>query len=277
MPKGISLHIGVNVVDVNHYGNENRLRGCHNDASAMQKIADKQQFKSNILLDEEATTDNVIPLITEAANTLQAGDMFFITYSGHGGQVADVSGDEGGNDETLCLFNREYRDDEFNSALAHFKSGVRILWISDSCHATNNFKNLEDEADESDAPPPPRTIGLDQSMEVLKKNPDVYEVWLKDGDLSVANAPEIPASLVQLAACKEEQLSGDAFKDDPNPKGVFTTRLLKIWDDGAFSGTYQDLIDEIVQLIPKHWNQTPQMVQSGSMEKGFAKQKPFTI
>jgi len=39
-----------------------------------------------------------------AAKALAAGDLFFMTYSGHGGQVPDVSGDEPDKkDETWCF------------------------------------------------------------------------------------------------------------------------------------------------------------------------------
>ena len=274
MPKGISLHIGVNVVDVNHYGKENRLYGCNNDALAMQKIADDQGFESSVLLDDQATTRSLIQGITDAANTLQSGDMFFITFSGHGGQVPDGSGDEGGNDETLCLFDRQYRDDEFNRQLARFAEGVKILWVSDSCHATNNFRNLEDE--EEDAPPA-RTLGLDNCVEVVKRNKSDYEDWLEGGDFMRQSTPKISASLLQLAACKEEQLSRDAFEGDPDPKGMFTKSLLGIWNEGDFNATYQELIDEIVKVIPAYLEQTPQMIEGGTVDSEFAKQKPFTI
>lgn len=276
MPKGISLHIGVNIVDIDHYGDENRLSGCINDAIAMQNIADNQNFESSILLDDQATTANVIQGIKQAADSLESGDTFFITYSGHGGQVFDESGDDKDHDETLCLFDRQYRDDEFNRQLARFASGVKILWISDSCHATNNFRNL-DEDNEGNTPPQPRTLGMDESIEVVKNNKPVYVGWLEHGDFLKERTPTIPASLIQLAACKEEQLSGDALATDPDPKGVFTTRLLQVWDEGRFTGTYQELIDQIGALIPAHWNQTPQMIEGGTIDSEFAKQKPFTI
>ncbi|MGB1256529.1 MAG: hypothetical protein ACPG51_11745, partial [Thiolinea sp.] len=58
---------------------------------------------------------------------------FLMTYSGHGGQIWDQSGDDpDGKDETLCLFDRQYRDDELNRQLARFTADVKILWISGS-------------------------------------------------------------------------------------------------------------------------------------------------
>lgn len=279
MPKGISLHIGVNTVDPNHYGNDARLFGCENDATAMQQIADAQHFESSILLSAEATTCNVIQAIIQAAGTLQSGDTFFMTYSGHGGQIWDQSGDEttDDKDETLCLFDRQYRDDEFNRQLSRFASGVRILWISDSCHATSNFRNLDDEQ-LADAPPAPRTLGLDKSQEVIEKNKPYYDgEWRQQGDFLKHSASEIPASLIQLAACKEEQLSGDSRSGDPNPMGVFTGHLLQVWQGGSFNGTYQQMIADIVGRIPASWEQTPQLVFGGQANAQFTQQKPFSI
>ena len=71
-----------------------------------------------------------------AAKTLQGGDLFFLTYSGHGGQVPDVNGDEADKkDETWCLYDGQLIDDELYFELSKFAAGVRILVLSDSCHS----------------------------------------------------------------------------------------------------------------------------------------------
>ena len=52
MTKGLSIHIGLNSVDPNHYKDQNgnpwpgHLVACESDARAMQAIADKQGFAS---------------------------------------------------------------------------------------------------------------------------------------------------------------------------------------------------------------------------------------
>ena len=59
-----------------------------------------------------------------AAKALSAGDLFFLTYSGHGGQVPDVTGDEADKqDETWCLFDGQLIDDELYFELSRFASG----------------------------------------------------------------------------------------------------------------------------------------------------------
>ena len=88
--------------------------------------------------------------ILKAAKTLKRGDTFFLTYSGHGGQVPDSNGDEGcfgdtkdGMDETWCLFDRELIDDELAALYARFRAGVRILVLSDSCHSGSVTRRVE--------------------------------------------------------------------------------------------------------------------------------------
>src|SRR5678815_3771458 len=72
----------------------------------------------------------------KAAKLLAAGDLYFLSYSGHGGQVPDVTGEEDDKkDETWCLFDGQLIDDELYYELSRFGEGVRILVLSDSCHS----------------------------------------------------------------------------------------------------------------------------------------------
>src|SRR6478609_5253766 len=135
MTIGRSLHIGLNLVDENHYGSSLPLSGCHNDAHDMQRITSQAGYITRILLDGEATAARVLEEIRDAARQLQSGDFFVLTHAGHGAQVADESGDEvDGKDETWVLFDRLLVDDEIYAALAAFRTGVCVLVISDSCH-----------------------------------------------------------------------------------------------------------------------------------------------
>lgn len=132
-----SLHVGLNVVDPNAYPVQVPvLRGCENDARDMQQLATDQGFTPSLLLNGQATAQAVRAGITAAAGALNAGDFFFLTYSGHGSQMPDPSGEEpDGLDETLVLYDRQLLDDELNALWAQFRPGVRIFMLSDSCHS----------------------------------------------------------------------------------------------------------------------------------------------
>ena len=142
MTKGISLNIGLNSVDPNHYsGWDGQLAGCENDANDLAKVAAGSNFEVKKLLTKDATVENVKNGIQNAAKALNSGDYFLLSYSGHGGQLPDINKDErtidqkDRYDETWCLYDREFVDDELNVSLREFVEGVRIFVLSDSCHS----------------------------------------------------------------------------------------------------------------------------------------------
>jgi len=56
MGRGLSLHIGLNRVDPDHYnGWDGQLTACEFDANDMQAIAKNGGFETKVLLTEEAT------------------------------------------------------------------------------------------------------------------------------------------------------------------------------------------------------------------------------
>src|SRR5262245_37245617 len=102
MARGISIHIGLNIVDPTCYnGWDGQLSGCLNDALDMQAIANSLGYSSSLITDGQATAANVVRAIGQAAQQLNPDDILLLTYSGHGGQVQDANGDEpDGFDET---------------------------------------------------------------------------------------------------------------------------------------------------------------------------------
>lgn len=140
LQKGRSLHIGVNNVDQQAYQTTGTtvpvLAGCVNDAKSMQFLAADQGFVTQILTDDQATSSEVIRLVSSYAGELEAGDIFLLTFSGHGSQIPDVNGDEDDSrDETWVLYDRMLIDDELFQLFGQFAAGVRIFMLSDSCHS----------------------------------------------------------------------------------------------------------------------------------------------
>src|SRR5437870_4630895 len=136
-PIGMSIHIGLNRLNPRHYdGWDGKLDACEFDARDMEKLARGRGFKTSVLKTRSANSSAVTAAITKAADTLKQGDILLLTYSGHGGQVPDKNGDEGdGWDETRCLYDREFIDDELYALWGRFEEGVRIVLLSDSCHS----------------------------------------------------------------------------------------------------------------------------------------------
>ena len=70
MAQGISLHVGLNSVDPNHYaGWSGPLVACEKDARDMKGIADHRGFASSLLLTAAAMRGAVIDGIKQAAAT----------------------------------------------------------------------------------------------------------------------------------------------------------------------------------------------------------------
>lgn len=268
-PAGISLQIGLNFVDPVHYGGwDGELKACEADARDMQSIADKEGFSSTLLLTKQATRKRVLAAIAAAARRLKAGDIFFLTYSGHGGQVPDPGGDEDDNwDETWCLYDSQLLDDEIYQALAAFAKGVRIFLLSDSCHSGT----VSREAflfGTGVQPARPRRMPRDVAMAVYLKHSDFYDKLQKN--VPRDSEENLSATALLISGCQDNQLSSDGERN-----GLFTATLLGVWKNGAFEGSYRALHARILALMP--FSQSPNYYLVGSPNPEFEKQRPFKI
>jgi hypothetical protein len=279
MPKGLSLHIGLNRVDPSHYdGWDGALAGCEADANDMTALAKKQKFKPTKLLNEQATAAAVIGAISEAAQKLKVGDIFFLSYSGHGSQVPDKNGDEkDGWDETWVLYDRQLVDDELYSLWSQFAPGVRILVLSDSCHSGTVtrailYQQLHNsplaQGTLADPTLGTRAMPEDVRNRTYKKNKALYDgvqQAFRSGD-----KVNVSASILLISGCQDNQLSSDGDKN-----GLFTQTMLKVWNKGEFKGRYRKFYQEIAQQMPP-W-QSPNFYRAGLTNPQFEAQNPFTV
>jgi hypothetical protein len=279
--KGISLHIGLNQVDPNHYRDQfgqpwsGDLIACESDARDMQSIATEQGFSASMLLTADATVENVMNALTDASGKLGAGDILFVTYSGHGGQVRDLHNDEPDNvDETWCLFDRQVADDELYAAWGQFAAGVRILVLSDSCHSGTVTKTIERERDqliqalEEGTLPRVRALPLGVIAGTYVAHRDTYD-GVQERNASDETV-DVAATVLLVSGCQDDQVSLDgAFN------GAFTAALLRTWNNGAFAGDYPSFHAAIVERMPN--TQRPNYFLSGAADAAFEAQRPFSI
>lgn len=239
-----SLHIGLNHVDPHAYGGwDGALSGCINDANSMRDVAISRGFEPEQLIDGEATAENVRSRLEAAAAELGAGDFYFLTYSGHGGQVVDLNGDEPDNlDETWCLFDTELVDDTLYGALCAFQPGVRIFVMSDSCHSETVTRAplvRAREARAAAADGRAKRAPLDVTLREFNAHKDDYvaqQNWWKQ----VRSPRDAAASVVLIAGCQDDQTSMDGPVN-----GAFTTAFLEVWGNGDYQGDYQQLADAV--------------------------------
>lgn len=278
MAKGIALTIGLNAVNPEHYGGwVGTLNACEADATDMANIATSKEFSVKTLLTKEATRIQVISEISNAAASLQAGDIFMLSYSGHGGQLPDLNDDEPDfEDETWCLYDGEIVDDELNGLYAKFAKGVRILVFSDSCHSGTVTKTAYYQGTMGSrssalgaAAIRYRCMPPDAARRTYGLNKQFYDKILRETqNQDIQDA--VKASVLLISGCQDNQLSQDG---DFN--GLFTANLLRTWKDGKFKKGYKPFHKAIVTNMPP--DQTPNYFWTGVRDKAFEKQSPFTI
>ncbi|MET0681797.1 MAG: caspase family protein [Casimicrobiaceae bacterium] len=268
MAQGISVHIGLNRVDPDQYeGWDGQLAACEADAKDMVALAKARGFKSSsLLLTKAATADAVTAAILGAAKTLKSGDLFFLTYSGHGGQVRDTNSDEKDRmDETWVCYDRQLVDDELYDLWGKFKGGVRILVLSDSCHSGTVLREIPAFVSGG---PRIRAMPTTVVRKVQKAHAALYRK-IQD-EHPAAESAVVKASVLLVSGCMDNQTSLDGPRN-----GLFTGTLKKVWSNGSFKGNYRKLRDTIVAKMPA--DQTPNYYFVGAANPKYEAQAPFLI
>jgi hypothetical protein len=291
--RGVYLCVGLNYIDIKHYGTEGKLASCHLDATDISQIAKSRGFnpysKGGVLLNESATRDRIKSAILDIGKYLQPNDFFLLSYSGHGGQIPDTSGEEkDGLDETWCLFDGQLIDDELQLMLSKFNKGVRILILSDSCHsgtvsrvlmssvaatvAVAGTETLVPILSHMDNEPRFRTLSDTTLMNVYKSNEGFYKEIASAVLSENRFGDKIPvnASVALISGCQDNQVSLDGKNN-----GLFTSTLKTVWNNGSFTGNYIKFHEKIVSRMPPY--QTPNLDYYGPDIDKIIQLEPFTI
>jgi metacaspase-1 len=280
MAKGRSLHIGLNRVDANSYGGwDGQLTACEADANDMSAMAEGLGYETHKLLTADATSSAILEELAQAVTELEDGDIFLLTYSGHGGQVPDANSDEPDRmDETWVSYDRQIVDDELYAAFGTFATGVRIAVLSDSCHSGTVTRAVLD-AVQPDAMSAalssqnsPASLMKAMPAEVCDRD---YQARKADYDriqqqVKAFDKTEIGASVILVSGCQDNQTSADGDRN-----GLFTQTLREVWHDGKFKGGYRKFAKDIVAKMPP-W-QTPNYFMVGTPNPAFERQHPFAV
>ena len=276
MGNAISVHVGLNRVDPDHYGGwDGALRACENDARDMAALAEQLGYAPTLLLSPDGTVRKVTNAIRRAARTLASGDALLVTYAGHGAQVPDRNGDEAKKeageigeagdayDETWVLYDRQLVDDELWALWGEFAAGVRIFVVSDSCHSGTVARPAPWDTDNVD-PWPSRRMPLDVQDRVYAAHRDTYDRVQRR--TRHRDPVSIKASVALLSGCQDNQTSGDGTEN-----GRFTAQLLEVWaaaGGGTFTGPRELLHRTIVAGMPPY--QTPNLYRVGRSDRRAA-------
>ncbi len=300
--------IGLTHLDPKNYaGDPGTLTGCDHDAQDMQAIGSMNLGDpGTLLVNEQATRQSVLNAIDSAASSLGAGDLFMISFSGHGGEIPDSEADAAnGMDQTWCLYDGQLLDKELYARFSHFKGGVRVLVFSDSCHSAGITKFLledyelatihatqgrqsnsislavasarvEEKTASSRLPKGFQIKQLPTAVLVrsYEGNKDAYDKIVKNIERPVS---PIAAWVLSISACGDDETSGDA---GVGRNSVFTAALLKVWDNGKYrsDGNYQTFQDDIgvvaVAMRPEQ-HAASRMIDDDHMS--YWRQRPFRL
>jgi metacaspase-1 len=278
MATGLSLHIALNTVSPDAYGGwDGRLTACEFDGEDMLAIATAQGLKGKKLFGAEATREAVLNELNAASRTLKAGDLFLITYSGHGGQVRDKNHDERDNmDETWCLYDGQLIDDELYEVWSKFAANTRVLVLSDSCHSGTVTRFAPGiggvqpvYTGVTDAHPAslvPRGMPLEIVSRAYRARQRLYDDLQSE---KPKGENDVEASVLLISGCQDVQTSMDGPFN-----GAFTAALLRVWNEGSFKGSYRTFHRNVQRRLPP--TQQPNLSLLGN-GKHFVTQRPFTI
>jgi hypothetical protein len=187
------------------------------------------------------------------------GDAVVFTYSGHGTWVADEDGDEADRrDEALCPWNLAdglLLDDELHRLFGECAPGVRLTFVSDSCHSGTVARAAIPQGPRARYMPPAAFVRDEARL----------RAFAQVEGRPAAGKPRSGALL--LAGCQDSEYSYDAvFGTRAN--GAFTRvalDALKKLPDGADYATW---FVEIRKSLPsREYPQQPNLVGSAAQRR----------
>jgi len=222
-----ALNVGINTYP------RSPLQGCVNDAVDWRMALQARGFDCHSLHDDEASRENVMRWLASMLDASDSDDVAVFTFSGHGTQGPDVDGDEvDGWDEMICAWPARSRgdmiaDDDLYGPFADAdRRGVRVIFVSDSCHSGTLQRFAGPLA------------ALAEGGEVLVE-PASYRrarwlspaEWMNAEDLRRAAPSFAPPlglsrrSALVLSGCRADQVAYDAYLDG-RYRGAFTAAAL---------------------------------------------------
>jgi len=227
-------------VGINNYpGIFNDLKGCVNDVNDWTALLQGFGFSVNTILDSKAKISTVKAALQGLVDSTNAGDVAVLTYSGHGTQVTDRSGDESDPyDEAICLYDGNVIDDDLRVILNGIHPQATLVIISDSCFSGSVTRLAAEKAIPRFIPPAVSTEGRTAKRSFLIPEADMPEVL--------------------ISGCSDDEYSYDAeFNGRPN--GAMSAYAIQVIKQNP-NATYREFFAGLRALLPsKDYPQSPQL------------------
>jgi len=248
----IALCVGIN----NYPGTSNDLQGCVNDAKDWSALLTGFGFETSLMLDSQATRQNIKVRLNELVASAGEGDVIVFTYSGHGTQVIDISSDDGDTyDEAIYVYDGTILDDDLRVIIGKINPKTTLVVVSDSCFSGTVTRVI-----------PENTRPRFMPAKNVSGDRLVRQRFL----LPEANMPEI-----LLSGCTDSEYSYDA-EIDGRYNGAMTAMALKVIKQDPKT-SYKDFYAGLRLLLPSNeYPQTPQL-EGAATHKNTLLFEPFPL
>ena len=231
--KRYALNIGSSEVSAAHYGSPRVFSSAEASSNYMRNFFEREKFDESILVqDRDATTCYLKEKLEHFAAILVVGDLFVLSFCGHTDGITENSDldNKENEDEGWALYDRVLFHFEIWQFLQHFRAGVRVVIIADSCFSGDLGVDFAPETD------------INTSW--FETHKDIYNPILEKSGKPGQHA--IPPSVVILSASAENQkivsmgrkcrtVFSNAFEDawerQKLPGHLFKHNLSSFFDD----------------------------------------------
>ncbi|AII53775.1 hypothetical protein N008_17560 [Hymenobacter sp. APR13] len=245
-PRRRALCIGINSYP------DAPLQGCVADAQAWAAALQKKGFTTELLLEANATRQNILDGIGAMLKTSRAGDVLVFHFSGHGTQLDDLSPEEDDRkDEALCPYDYArgafVLDDDLRAVFRHVPAGVNATFFADCCHSGSIARLF------GSGPAPAPAGQRARFMQARTRNLDFnvlhreFRATLPAESRRPADAGRTAMKVVNFSACLPEEVAYEA-----NGSGAFTVRALRLLDKLATGITHSQFQEQLRRSFVRH-------------------------
>lgn len=194
-PKKYAIHFGANQTDTEHYDDNYALKFPEASSKIMNSIFDTMGFTSEVFTGTNTTSTLLKNKMSYFANVLTKGDTIVLSFCGHTTQInpkTDIS-NAYREDKGWMMYDRILFYPEIWQIVKKFKSGVKVVIITDSCYSDDIGFDPTSSASKRTLPSPTQPL-----PSYLKKNKWLYNILLEH----IEDVPreEIAAALVIIGA-----------------------------------------------------------------------------
>ena len=262
------------------------LNGCVNDAKDMaalfKDLLAVRAADITTLTDANATKANIMAQLKALVAEAKAGKLsyFAFSFSSHGTQVKDTSGDEeDGMDEAFVSYDLAQKggdwdpahvicDDEFHDLFEQLPTTCAFEAFLDTCHSGTGFK------DPSMRPryiPPISEPALGKSKKVrgftMKRASGRRSAGdgVPDADITTAK------NIILWTGCRSNQTSADAFFNG-RYNGAFTYNYVKVMRGSGGKQSRAEVLTNMKKLMAGQFDQIPQLEADATNRKNQIEQ-----